>query len=88
MRRLIAWLYATFLGLQVKTHDQHIADLEQLLEELYQAAQHIDAQIEIATDRVLQAHVRRDAAVKRFEQVDTGTSMVDRTFPNPAPRSY
>lgn len=31
MRRLIAWIYAACLGLQIKTHDQHIADIEQLL---------------------------------------------------------
>ena len=71
MRCLIAWLYRTVFGLQLRTHDQHIADLRQMLDELYRAAQHIDAEIEIATDRLLKAQVRRDAAVKRSENVDT-----------------
>lgn len=71
MRRLIAWLYRTVFGLQLRTHDQHIADLRQMLDELYRAAQHIDAEIEIATDRLLKAQVRRDAAAKRSENVDT-----------------
>ena len=71
MRRLIAWFYRIAFGLQVKTHDQHIADLRQMLDELYRAAEHIDAEIEIATDRLLKAKVRRDAAVKRSENVDT-----------------
>ena len=71
MRRLIAWFYRNGLGLQVKTHDQHIADLRQMLDELYRAAQHIDAEIEVATDRLLKAKERRDAAVKRSENVDT-----------------
>ena len=71
MRRLIAWFYRIGLGLLVKTHDQHIADLRQMLAELYRAAQHIDAEIEVATDRLLKAQVRRDAAVKRSENVDT-----------------
>lgn len=76
MRRLIAWLYATFIGLQVKTHDQHVADLKQLLDNLYLEAQQIDADIEIATDQLLQAHVRRDAAALRYEQVDTRTHLM------------
>lgn len=88
MRRLINWLYATLFGLQVKTHDQHIADLEQLLSQHYLDAMRIDAEIEITTDRLLQAQSKRDAACKRFEQVDTSLSMVDRSFPDPAPRSY
>lgn len=88
MRRLINWIYTTFLGLRVKTHDQHVADLKQLLDDLYLEAQQIDADIEIATDQLLQAQVKRDAAALRFEQVDTGTSLVDRRFPDPAPRSY
>ena len=71
MRRLIAWLYRTVFGLQLRTHDQHIADLRQMLAELYRAAQHIDAEIEVATDRLLKAKERRDAAVKRSENVDT-----------------
>ena len=71
MRRLIAWLYRTVFGLQLRTHDQHIADLRQMLDELYRAAQHIDAEIEVATDRLLKAKERRDAAVKRSENVDT-----------------
>ena len=71
MRRLIAWIYRVVFGLQVKTHDQHIADLRQMLDELYRAAQHIDAEIEVATDRLLKAKERRDAAVKRSENVDT-----------------
>lgn len=88
MRRLIAWIYATFIGLQVKTHDQHVADLKQLLDDLYLEAQQIDADIEIATDQLLQAQVRRDAAALRYEQVDTRSSLVDKRFPDPAPRSY
>ena len=71
MRRLIAWLYRTVFGLQLRTHDQHIADLRQMLDELYRAAQHSDAEIEVATDRLLKAKERRDAAVKRSENVDT-----------------
>lgn len=71
MRRLIAWLYRTVFGLRLRTHDQHIADLRQMLDELYRAAQHIDAEIEVATDRLLKAKERRDAAVKRSENVDT-----------------
>ena len=71
MRRLIAWLYRTVFGLQLRTHDQHIADLRQMLDELYRAAQHIDAEIEVATDRLLKAKERRDAAVKRSENDDT-----------------
>ena len=71
MRRLIELIYRFCFGLQVKTHDQHIADLRQMLEDLYRAAQHIDAEIEVATDRLLKAQVRRDAAVKRSENVDT-----------------
>ena len=71
MRRLIAWLYRTVFGLQLRTHDQHIADLRQMLDELCRAAQHIDAEIEVATDRLLKAKERRDAAVKRSENVDT-----------------
>ena len=71
MRCLIAWLYRTVFGLQLRTHDQHIADLRQMLDDLYRAAQHIDAEIEVATDRLLKAQVRRDAAVKRSENVDT-----------------
>jgi len=86
MRRLIAWLYRIAFGLQVKTHDQHIADLRLLLDELQQAAMDIDAEIEIVSDRLLSAHLQRDAAAKRCEAVDT--SIVDRRFPNPAPRSY
>lgn len=88
MRRLIARIYAAVLGLQVKTHDQHVADLKQLLDDLYLDAQRIDADIEIATDQLLQAQVKRDAAALRFEQVDTGAIAVDRRFSNPAPRSY
>ena len=88
MRRLIARIYAFFLGLQVKTHDQNVADLKQLLDDLYLEAQQVDADIEIATDQLLQAQVKRDAAALRYEQVDTGASLVDRRFTAPAPRSY
>ena len=71
MRRLINWIYSVIFGLQLRTHDQHIADLRQMLDGLYRSAQDIDAEIEIATDRLLKAQVRRDAAVRRSESVDT-----------------
>lgn len=87
MRRLIARIYAAFLGLQVKTHDQHVADLKQMLADLYFDAKRIDADIEITADQLLKAQVKRDAAARRFEQVDTGTALVDRRFPGTAPRS-
>lgn len=86
MRRLIAWLYRVAFGLQVKTHDQHIADLVRILDELYLAAQHIDAEIEITTDRLLTAHSKRDAAARRAELAES--SIVDRHFPDPAPGPY
>lgn len=76
MQRLFARIYAAFLGLYVKTHDQHVADLKQLLDNLYLEAQQIDADIEIVTDQLLQAQVKRDAAALRFEQVDTRTPLM------------
>jgi len=86
MRRMIAWIYSAILGLQLRTHDQHIADLRQMLDELYRAAQHIDAEIEIATDRLLKAQVRRDAAAKRSESVDT--SLIGRRLTDSNTISY
>lgn len=88
MRRLTAWLYRVAFGLQIKTHEQHIADLRQMLDEQMLAAQHIDAAIEITTDRLLQSQVRRDAAAKRFEQVDTRPSLVEQRLPDAATRSF
>lgn len=86
MRRLTAWIYRAFFGLQIVSQRQHIADLRQMLDELYRAAQHIDAEIEIATDRLLKAQVRRDAAAKRSENVDT--SLIGRRLTDSNTISY
>lgn len=46
MRRLIAWIYAACLGLQIKTHDQHIADIEQLLMQALDEQKHLNIEID------------------------------------------
>lgn len=80
MRRLTAWLYATFLGLQVRTNEQHIADLQDYLFELMQARHTLDQQIDSAMGQLLDATACRDALAKRNRQAFVGRRATD--FPN------
>lgn len=60
MRRLIAWLYGATLGLRVRSNEQHLADLQRTLDELTQARQVIDIEIDRTVDQFLSALARRD----------------------------
>ncbi|MBS1143391.1 MAG: hypothetical protein H6R14_797 [Proteobacteria bacterium] len=89
MRRLIDWLYRTLFGIHVRTHEQHIADLRILLDDLYLQAQTTDAEIEIVTRKLLDAKERRDEAARNAGKfVERRKSMIDDRFPDPIPRSY
>ena len=56
MRRLIAWIYIKWLGVSVKTHDQHVADLEQMLSDLLCAEKTLNAEIAATVHQLLAAH--------------------------------
>lgn len=90
MRRLIAWIYAACLGLQIKTHDQHIADIEQLLMQALDEQKHLNIEIDQLTQALLDAIARRDALplpALRREADAIDWSSIDQ-FPDPATRSY
>ena len=87
MRRLIAWTYSKFLGLCIKTHAHHIADLEQILSDLLKTRDALDLEIISTTRQLLDAHAARaEIARRRHEHFDT--SLIDRQFPDVSPRSY
>ena len=89
MRRLIQWIYITFLGLYVRSHQQHIEDLEQMLSDLLDAQQTIDAEMAEVTRRLLDAHEQRDRALcTKNEWLRERKPMIDTEFPDPAPRAY
>ncbi len=90
MRRLIAWIYTHWFGLQIKSHDQHIEDLEQMLSELLNAEKTLNVQIAATVRQLLAAHAARDEAkARRHEWLDTRSAdLIDRTLTDPAPRSY
>ncbi len=90
MRRLINWIYAHLFGLQVKSHEQHIDDLEQMLSDLINAEKTLNAEIAATVHQLLAAHAARDDANRRRnEWLDTRSAdMIDRRLPDPAPRSY
>lgn len=90
MRRLINWIYANWFGLQVKSHEQHIEDLEQMLSDLINAEKTLNAEIAATVHQLLAAHAARDDANRRrHEWLDTNSAdMIDRRLPDPAPRSY
>ncbi|MGL6245674.1 hypothetical protein [Pseudomonas sp.] len=58
MRRLIEWLYATVLGLRVRSHEQHIADLETRLLLLLDALAATRVEIERTAGRLIVARLR------------------------------
>lgn len=90
MRRLINWIYANWFGLQVKSHKQHIDDLEQMLSDLLNADKTLNAEIAATVRQLLAAHAARDDVNKRrHEWLNTRPAdMIDRRLPDPAPRSY
>lgn len=90
MRRLINWIYAHWFGLQVKSHEQHIEDLEQMLSDLLNAEKTLNAEIAATVHQLLAAHAARDDANRRrHEWLDTNSAdMIDRRLPDPAHRSY
>jgi len=60
MQRLINWLYFAFFGLRIRTQEQHIADLEQLLSELLDDREALEDDINMVTERLLDAMIARD----------------------------
>lgn len=90
MRRLINWIYANWFGLQIKTNEQHIADLENMLSELLESQKLLDFEIAECVSRLLAAQEARDRInQRRGEYIDTcSADMVDRRFPDVAPRGY
>lgn len=88
MRRLIETIYRVFLGIRIKTADQHIADIEQLLMLALDEQKHLNIEINQLMHALLDAIARRDAiplpALRReTDAIDWST--VD-SFPDPAPR--
>ena len=83
MRRLIYWIYATVLGLQVRSNDQHITDLQDHLFELTQARQKLDEQIDSAMAQLLDATARRDALAKRSLEPFVGRRVTDHLATQP-----
>ena len=90
MRRLMEWIYATCFGLQIKSYDQHIEDIENRLSDLLLAKHAIDIDINATTRRLLDAHAARDEVNRhRHEWIDTHRAdVIDHQFPDVAPRSY
>lgn len=80
MRRLIAWIYAAWFGLQVKTNEHHIADLENALSELLEAQKLLDFDIAECVSRLLAAQEVRDRInQRRGEYIDTTSAdLIDR----------
>lgn len=89
MRRLIEWIYAAWFGIRIKTADQHIADIEQLLTQALDEQKHLNIEITQLTQALLDAMARRDALplrtfpVGETEAIDWAS--IDQ-FPDPAPR--
>lgn len=90
MRRLIDWIYTHWFGLQVKTHDQHIEDLEQMLSDLLAAEKALNTEIAACIRQLLDAHTARDEVNKRrHEWLDTrSVDKIDRAFSDVVPRGY
>ena len=72
MRRLIAWMYRSFFGLQIVSQRQHIIDLEQQLVDhcaeqaaLLEAMRQKRVEIDAATERLLDAYERLDGLQQR-----------------------
>lgn len=60
MQRLINWLYFAFFGLRIRNQEQHIADLEQLLSDLLDDREALEDDINLVTERLLDAMITRD----------------------------
>ena len=74
MRRLTAWIYRAFFGLQIVSQRQHIADLEQQLVDrcaeqaaLLEAMRQKRTEIDAATERLLDAYERLDRLQQTHE---------------------
>lgn len=72
MRRLTAWIYRAFFGLQIVSQRQHIIDLEQQLVDrcaeqaaLLEAMRQKRTEIDAATERLLDAFARLDSLQQR-----------------------
>ena len=65
MRRLIEWLYSRLFGLQIRSNQQHHADLQRYLDELTAARQQIDEEIDSTLDALLKAIERGDSIARR-----------------------
>lgn len=77
MRRLTAWIYRAFFGLQIVSQRQHIADLEQQLVDrcaeqaaLLEAMRQKRTEIDAATERLLDAYAVLDGLQQRTTATD------------------
>ena len=77
MRRLTAWIYRAFFGLQIVSQRQHIIDLEQQLVDRYaeqaallEAMRQKRTEIDAATQRLLDAYAVLDGLQQRNQATD------------------